>query len=198
MLSHLLVQRAGGDQQAQPLGRASGIYREPGQHFQGIGKFGPETGAVDLGQPLMGQSFGLGLPAVGVAEPGQEDPAGTCQRGVDGFAPVQRVLERVFRRAEVTRLEQQGGGREPVADVIAGDTQHGAVGEVQQDLGGSARPVTAVPKITAPVLYQIAQHDGMPSADQADQAIPAPLGPMSSATPWTTSGHSAPDISPPS
>lgn len=34
------------------------------------------------------------------------------------------------------------------------------------------RPVTAVPKITAPVLYQIAQHDGMPSAGQVDKAIP--------------------------
>jgi pimeloyl-ACP methyl ester carboxylesterase len=34
------------------------------------------------------------------------------------------------------------------------------------------RPVTAVPKITAPVLYQIARHDGMPSADQVDKAIP--------------------------
>ena len=36
----------------------------------------------------------------------------------------------------------------------------------------SFRPVTAVPRITAPVLYQIAQHDGMPSADQVDKAIP--------------------------
>ena len=34
------------------------------------------------------------------------------------------------------------------------------------------RPVTAVPKITAPVLYQVAQHDGMPSAGQVDKAIP--------------------------
>jgi dienelactone hydrolase len=34
------------------------------------------------------------------------------------------------------------------------------------------RPVTAVPKITAPVLYQIARHDGMPSAGQVDKAIP--------------------------
>jgi hypothetical protein len=33
-------------------------------------------------------------------------------------------------------------------------------------------PVTAVPKIIAPVLYQIAQHDGMPSAGQVDKAIP--------------------------
>jgi dienelactone hydrolase len=34
------------------------------------------------------------------------------------------------------------------------------------------RPITAVPKISAPVLYQIARHDGMPSAGQADKAIP--------------------------
>jgi pimeloyl-ACP methyl ester carboxylesterase len=34
------------------------------------------------------------------------------------------------------------------------------------------RPVTAVPKITTPVLCQVAQHDGMPSADQVDKAIP--------------------------
>jgi uncharacterized protein len=34
------------------------------------------------------------------------------------------------------------------------------------------RPVTAVPRIAAPVLYQIAQHDGMPSAGQAGKAIP--------------------------
>ena len=34
------------------------------------------------------------------------------------------------------------------------------------------RPVTVVPKISAPVLYQIAQHDGMPSAGQVDKAIP--------------------------
>ena len=34
------------------------------------------------------------------------------------------------------------------------------------------RPVTATPKITAPVLYQIARHDGMPSAGQVDKAIP--------------------------
>ena len=34
------------------------------------------------------------------------------------------------------------------------------------------RPITAVPKISAPVLYQIARHDGMPSAGQVDKAIP--------------------------
>jgi pimeloyl-ACP methyl ester carboxylesterase len=34
------------------------------------------------------------------------------------------------------------------------------------------RPVTAVPHIAAPVLYQIAQHDGAPSAGQVDKAIP--------------------------
>jgi hypothetical protein len=34
------------------------------------------------------------------------------------------------------------------------------------------RPVTAVPKISAPVLYQIARHDGMPSSGQVDKAIP--------------------------
>jgi pimeloyl-ACP methyl ester carboxylesterase len=34
------------------------------------------------------------------------------------------------------------------------------------------RPITAVPHITAPVLYQVAQHDGMRSAGQVDKAIP--------------------------
>lgn len=34
------------------------------------------------------------------------------------------------------------------------------------------RPVTTVPRITAPVLYQVAQHDGMPSAGKVDKAIP--------------------------
>jgi pimeloyl-ACP methyl ester carboxylesterase len=34
------------------------------------------------------------------------------------------------------------------------------------------RPVAAVPRIAAPVLYQIAQHDGMPSAGAVDKAIP--------------------------
>ncbi len=34
------------------------------------------------------------------------------------------------------------------------------------------RPITAVPRIAAPVLYQIARHDGMPSAGQVDKAIP--------------------------
>jgi pimeloyl-ACP methyl ester carboxylesterase len=34
------------------------------------------------------------------------------------------------------------------------------------------RPITAIPRITAPVLYQIAQHDGMPSASQVEKAIP--------------------------
>jgi pimeloyl-ACP methyl ester carboxylesterase len=38
------------------------------------------------------------------------------------------------------------------------------------------RPVTAVPKITVPVLYQVAQHDGMPSASQVDKAIPRTPG----------------------
>ena len=33
------------------------------------------------------------------------------------------------------------------------------------------RPVTAVPRIAAPVLYQIAQHDGMLPAGQVDKAI---------------------------
>jgi hypothetical protein len=33
------------------------------------------------------------------------------------------------------------------------------------------RPVTAVARITAPVLYQVAQHDGMPAAGQVDKAI---------------------------
>jgi hypothetical protein len=34
------------------------------------------------------------------------------------------------------------------------------------------RPITAVPRIAAPVLYQIAQHDGMPTTGQVDKAIP--------------------------
>ena len=34
------------------------------------------------------------------------------------------------------------------------------------------RPIRAVPKISAPVLYQIARDDGMPSAGQAGKAIP--------------------------
>ena len=34
------------------------------------------------------------------------------------------------------------------------------------------RPITAAPKITAPVLYQIAQHDGMLPAGAVDKAIP--------------------------
>jgi pimeloyl-ACP methyl ester carboxylesterase len=34
------------------------------------------------------------------------------------------------------------------------------------------RPVTAVPKITAPVLYQVARQDGMLSAGQVDKAVP--------------------------
>jgi pimeloyl-ACP methyl ester carboxylesterase len=34
------------------------------------------------------------------------------------------------------------------------------------------RPITAVPRITAPVLYQIAQHDGMLPAGAVDKVIP--------------------------
>jgi len=36
----------------------------------------------------------------------------------------------------------------------------------------ASRPVTAVPRITVPVLDQIARHDGMPSAGEVDKAIP--------------------------
>ena len=60
------------------------------------------------------------------------------------------------------------------------------------------RPVTAVPRIAAPVLYQIAQHDRMLPAGAVDKAIPRTPGPRSGATPRTTSGLSAPNTTPPS
>jgi len=60
------------------------------------------------------------------------------------------------------------------------------------------RPVTAVPRITTPVLYQIAQHDGMLPAGAVDKAIPRTAGPRSGATPRATSGPSAPNTTPPS
>jgi len=59
------------------------------------------------------------------------------------------------------------------------------------------RPVAAVPRIAAPVLYQIAQHDGILPAGAVDRAIARTPGPKYSATPWTTSGPSAPSTTPP-
>lgn len=59
------------------------------------------------------------------------------------------------------------------------------------------RPVTVVPRIAAPVLYQIAQHDRMLPAGAVDKAIPCTPGPRSGATPRTTSDLSAPNTTPP-
>jgi hypothetical protein len=56
--------------------------------------------------------------------------------------------------------------------------------------------VTAVPRIAAPVLYQIAQHDGMLPAGAVDKSVPRTPGPRSGTSPWTTSGLSAPNTTP--
>jgi hypothetical protein len=119
VLAHALMECVGGDQQAQPVGRPSGIDGQAPQHFEGVGQLGPQTGAVDLSQPLMGELSGLPSPAVGTAEPRQEDPAGSGQRGADGLAGLQGILDCAFGRSQLTRPQQQGCGGEAVPDDAA-------------------------------------------------------------------------------
>ena len=58
------------------------------------------------------------------------------------------------------------------------------------------RPITTIPRIAAPVLYQIAQHDGMPSAGGVEKAIPRTARPEVQRYPMDHFGPFSPEHHP--
>jgi dienelactone hydrolase len=149
--------------------------------------FARQLDRVDPGRAaLWGFSMGGGMALkTAAADPRIAAVIAVCP-GIDGLAawlepaPAGTVLRMVSRALrEITRrpVTMPVAGRPgdfavltaPEAlpgfeHVTAGRPWHNQISTSWLFPLAAFRPVTAVPKITAPVLYQVAQHDGMPSA----------------------------------
>jgi uncharacterized protein len=157
--------------------------------------FARQLDGVDPGRAaLWGFSMGGGMALkTAAADPRIAAVIAVCP-GIDGLAawlepaPAGTVLRMVSRALRETIT------RRPVTMPVAGRPRDFAVLTAPEALPGfehvtagrpwrneistswlfplaTFRPITAVPRIAAPVLYQIAQHDGMPTTGQVDKAI---------------------------